>query len=135
MPGHGLSRDERIRSRMDFKEVHARGGRQASERFVVNYLYRDSGPLRVGLSVSRKVGKAHDRNRVKRLLREFFRLNKDEIRSRLLKPGSACEAKGLDVVFIARPGARRLCYRDVHEELLAALEKIEERESGKEAAG
>ena len=61
-----------------------------SPHFVF-YLRPNGGrPARLGITVSRKVGKAHDRNRVKRLLREVFR------RSRALMP------VGVDIVAVAR---------------------------------
>lgn len=126
MPGQGLSKEERIRSSGEYVEIQKLGRRHATEHFVINYLYRDGGGLRFGLSVSRKAGKAHERNRVKRLLREFYRLNRDEIRGRLLKPGTAREGGGLDLVFIARPGAKGLGYDDVRREMLEAFDKIAE---------
>lgn len=47
---------------------------------------------RLGLSVSRKVGKAHDRVRMKRRLREIFRLHQNQM------------APGWDLVVVAKPG-------------------------------
>jgi ribonuclease P protein component len=88
-----------------------RQGRSHSNRFLVLHTFpRGEGPAgetalggpRLGLSVSRKVGGAVARNKVKRLLREAFTL----------------EAEGLagpwdeDVVVVARPDARELADRE-----------------------
>jgi ribonuclease P protein component len=63
-----------------------------------------TGAARLGLAVTRRLGKAVRRNRVKRLLREFFRRHKQQ-----LPPG--------DLVIMAKKGAAALNYRQVEEEL------------------
>lgn len=64
---------------------------------------------RLGTVVSRKVGKAHDRNRVKRRLREYFRHRRGDL------------ATLVDLVVIAKPGAAALSSRIAAAELDAAL--------------
>ena len=64
---------------------------------------------RLGITASRKVGGAVERNRAKRLVREFFRLHRE-----MLQPGS-------DIVVIVRTGADKLSYRDVESELGSLL--------------
>lgn len=60
--------------------------------------------------VSRKVGKrAHDRNRVKRRAREFFRLHRQSLRA------------PVDIVIVAKPGAALLDHSSFAEEILKAL--------------
>lgn len=71
----GYSKEARIRRRAEFTVCYERGRRLHSAHFLLFLLPRADGPGRTGMAVSRKVGNAVTRNRVKRLLREFFRLH------------------------------------------------------------
>ena len=86
-------RRSRISRSGDFDAVYRRGTSAVGRHLVVYAVDRgDERPARLGLSVSKKVGGAVDRNRVKRVLREQFAE---------LDPAPPA---GADVVVIARPG-------------------------------
>jgi ribonuclease P protein component len=81
---------EHLRRPVDFRRVYDRR-RSASDDLLIVYGCENGLPyLRLGLSVSRKVGTAPQRNRLRRLYREAFRLTRSEM------PG------GLDLVVIPR---------------------------------
>jgi ribonuclease P protein component len=99
------SRRRRLSRSAEFERVY-RQGRSKGNRFLVLYAFpRDDGSdaedgPRLGLSVSRRVGGAVDRNRVKRVLREAFWAEAERLPA------------GSDYVVVARPDARELAERE-----------------------
>jgi ribonuclease P protein component len=79
MTGFRFTKAQHLRSKSDFERVYALKCKAADGVLLV-FAARNGGPLtRIGLSVSKKHGGAIVRNRLKRLLREAFRLKQDQI--------------------------------------------------------
>ena len=70
----------RLKKQADFQKLFGRGKRVFSPSLTL--LYRPSDRLRMGISIGKKHGKAVKRNRIKRLLREAFRLEAEEIKGK-----------------------------------------------------
>ncbi len=79
MKPFGFSRDDRLRSPLDFERIYALGRKAGDRHLLIFTAPNDLGRPRIGLSVSRKHGPAVDRNRLKRLLREAFRLSRRDL--------------------------------------------------------
>jgi len=104
---------ERLRRRADYLAA-AGGSKVATAAFVLQALKRDNGgPVRVGFTVSKKVGNAVERNRVRRRLREVVRLSAaDGLRS------------GHDYVLIGRRAALALPFERITEDFKGALRRL-----------
>jgi ribonuclease P protein component len=108
---------ERLRHRTDFRAAAA-GQRASVGTFVVQARRRaEDGPVRIGFTVSRQVGNAVERNRVRRRLREMVRLSQ----------GGGMH-DGHDYVLIGRRAALAVPFGQMRQELDAALSRIHDPE-------
>ena len=105
MKTYGLGKEEKLLNSLEFKGALSRGSGPSTEHFKILICPNSLMRRRLGITASMKVGSAVQRNRVKRLLREFFRLNK------LRLPPSS------DILLIAKPGADKLDYAGLRNEL------------------
>ena len=109
-----MAKRRRLSRSAEFERVY-RQGRSKGNRFLVLYAFpregEGDGP-RLGVSVSRKVGGAVDRSRVKRCLREAFWAESERL------------PEGSDYVVVARPDARELAERDGMPGIRSALAEL-----------
>jgi len=113
-PSPRRARRGRLSRSAEFERAYRQGRSHGNRHFVVYAFPRAAADeeARLGLSVSRKVGGAVERNRVKRLLREAFAAEAQVV------PG------GHDIVVVARPPARELAERDGLEGVRRALRQL-----------
>ena len=101
----------RLKKNYEFKYVYNKG-KVYSNYLLVLYIVKNKKDFnRVGFSVSKKVGKSVVRNKVKRRIRESYRLN------------SECIKKGYNMVFISRVKANEATYREIEKAMISLYKK------------
>lgn len=103
---------ERITKKKDFIFLYKKGNRYRGRYFNLIYLSNDLGFSRMAVVVSKKVGGAVERNRIKRRLRTLFRRNKNL----LLDP--------LDIILIVKTEIQRASWQSLEEEYLRSVASI-----------
>ena len=96
----------RLLRRLDFQRVYKQGQRRSASLCTVFYQPNGLAETRLGITVPKRLGTAVLRNRIKRRIREVFRLHRQEL------PG------GWDIVLNPRPGAATAAYPVLERELL-----------------
>jgi ribonuclease P protein component len=103
--GEKFPKTSRLRKRPEFQQLSRTGKTVHSPNFVVISKANNKGESRLGITVSAKVGNAVVRNRIKRVVREFFRRHRRELTA------------GLDILVIARKSATGSSLRLVENEI------------------
>jgi ribonuclease P protein component len=104
----GYQKKDRIRKRSEYLHLADDGRRLFSRHFIIVCASRNDSVSRLGVTVTKKVGNAVTRNRLKRLCREYFRTHRDQF------------AGAYDVHVIARSGSAHAA----NDELTKSLEKL-----------
>ncbi len=105
-----LRREERLRRRADYQRCYRFGRRRHAAHLVLHFIDNSLGHPRLGITASRKVGKAVARQRLKRRIREVYR--RWARRARL---------PARDLVIHLKPGVGELDFDELRLELLGAL--------------
>lgn len=115
-----MNKRQRIKKNNEFQKVFKDGKSFANRQFIVyRYIKEEQTEFRIGLSVSKKIGNAVTRNRVKRYIRQVFLELQDEVRS------------NSDYIIIARKQAALMDFHETKKSLqhvlkiARALKKIE----------
>jgi len=107
---------DRVRKRSEYQRIYANGQKISSKNLVLFYLENGLERPRMGMTVTRRTGGAVQRNRIKRLLREWFRQSRPEL-------------PALDLVINAREGIHRMTLEALSRELRDVFRRIAARES------
>ena len=97
-----FKRTQGLKKDSDFRKVYKHGKSFANRNLVMYMLDNKSDYTRVGISVSKKVGNAINRNKIRRRIKEAYRLNIDEN-----------VKNGYDIIFIARVSCNEAEYKDI----------------------
>ena len=96
----------------EFKRLYNKG-KSAASQYIVIYCRRNyTSENRIGITVSKKVGGAVQRNRVRRRLKEIYRLSEISINS------------GYDIVIVARVKSRFVRYSELEASFLLLLKRL-----------
>jgi ribonuclease P protein component len=110
-----LPKEKRIAKRREFVRVYETG-RKVFSRYSVLFFSANGLPFsRIGITATRKLGKANVRNRLKRWTREVYRRQREPL---------GLDAQSLDIVVNVKPNAADSTFDDYSRDLIRALERV-----------
>lgn len=128
MKKYGLSANERVKSRKDFELLYSEGKLIFSKGKKLKALYfieQNSGSpgVKIASAVSKKAGPAPWRNRIKRLIKEVYRLNKYILLDKSLATGI-----NLKIIFSCNilnyKNNRKMTYQDIFPDVIELINRI-----------
>lgn len=107
-----------IKKSHEFKYIFKNGRAFSTNIFTIYYKINDLQFYRIGLAVSKKVGNAVKRNRLKRLFREAFRSLVQQPLHDINRQQTCPQTHFVDVVFVAKPAMADAGFIKVFDEML-----------------
>lgn len=106
-----MKKEEKLRKNKEYREVYKKGKSMANKLLIICFMKNYKKENRIGFTVSKKVGKSVVRNRVRRILKENYRLNYGKLK------------KGYNIVFIARSSSNKSSFKEIKSAMLHLLRK------------
>ena len=110
-----MEKDKRLRSNRDFRNVYKKGEGYFNRNFTFVVKKNNLPGSRVGFPITKKFGNAVTRNKIKRRLKEIFRLNFDSL------------IQGYDIVVIPKQNTKELSYEELEKSCMHLIRKISKR--------
>jgi ribonuclease P protein component len=110
-----LPKSRRLAKRPEFVKVYETGRKHFSRYAVLFFAGNGLQHSRIGITVTKKVGKANIRNRLKRWTREVYRRQREPL---------GLDARALDIVVNVKPAAVDSTFVDYSRDLTKALERV-----------
>jgi ribonuclease P protein component len=110
-----LPKSRRLAKRPEFVKVYETGRKHFSRYAVLFFAGNGLQNSRIGITVTKKVGKANIRNRLKRWTREVYRRQREPL---------GLDARALDIVVNVKPAAVDSTFVDYSRDLTKALERV-----------
>lgn len=110
-----FAKHHRLAKRREFVHVYEAGLKVFSRFTVLFFAPNGLDCSRVGITATKKLGKAHDRNRLKRWTRETYRRAREPL---------GIDAKSLDIVVNVKPNAAGTTFQEYSRDLLRVLERV-----------
>lgn len=108
-------KDRWIRNRREYQVVYSNGLKRVGKHVVIFVFPTGRQETRFGITVTRKIGKAVIRNRMKRILREVIRKNFREWKG------------GIDLIFVAKKEVIQASFHDIEDDIVGLLRKVSQR--------
>ncbi len=111
----GLPRSKRLAKRREFLRVYETGRKLFSRYAVLFFAANDLTHSRIGITATKKIGKANVRNRLKRWTREVYRRQREPL---------GLDGRRLDIVVNVKPNAVGVSFADYRDDLSRVLRRI-----------
>lgn len=110
-----LPKEKRLAKRREFLQAYETGRKLFSRYSVVFFAANELPYSRLGITATKKLGKANVRNRLKRWTREVYRRQRESL---------GLDARSLDVVVNVKPNAGDVTFREYSDDLTRTLQRL-----------
>ena len=110
-----LPKEKRLAKRREFVRVYETGRKLFSRYSVLFFVANDLAHSRIGITATKKLGKANVRNRLKRWTREVYRRQREPL---------GIDRQALDIVVNVKPNAADATFQDYSRDLSRVLERV-----------